>query len=208
MNRFTFSRMHSHPTRRIRHAIRPARVIVLAAFLSLGACVVPQPIYTGSGPQNDPAAPQSGSPDRGASPATGPMVEMVEAHNIWRRNVSVPPLQWSAQLADTAQRWANTLQAEGCSMRHSSGGAFGENLSWSQGRRMTPSQVVDLWAEERFDYSYENNQCAQGKVCGHYTQVVWADTSTLGCGVARCGDAEVWVCNYQPPGNYLGQRPY
>jgi pathogenesis-related protein 1 len=30
----------------------------------------------------------------------------------------------------------------------------------------------------------------------------------VGCGVARSGRTEVWVCNYDPPGNYVGERPY
>jgi hypothetical protein len=54
-------------------------------------------------------------------------------------------------------------------------------------------------------------------VCGHYTQIVWKTTTRLGCGVALCDQNspfmgfpkwEFWVCNYAPPGNYNGQRPY
>jgi hypothetical protein len=26
--------------------------------------------------------------------------------------------------------------------------------------------------------------------------------------MATCGGTEVWVCNYDPAGNVLGQRPY
>ncbi|NET40232.1 MAG: hypothetical protein F6K19_51255 [Cyanothece sp. SIO1E1] len=45
--------------------------------------------------------------------------------------------------------------------------------------------------------------------CYHYTQVVWRRTNKLGCGIAdhrRLG--KIVVCNYDPPGNFLGQRPY
>jgi hypothetical protein len=45
-------------------------------------------------------------------------------------------------------------------------------------------------------------------VCGHYTQIVWRNTKSVGCAVARGKGVEVWVCNYDPPGNYAGQRPY
>ena len=45
--------------------------------------------------------------------------------------------------------------------------------------------------------------------CGHYTQVIWRNTQRVGCGVAVCPNgAEIWTCNYDPPGNYLGQNPY
>ncbi len=44
--------------------------------------------------------------------------------------------------------------------------------------------------------------------CGHYTQIVWRGTTTLGCAVARSSFREVWVCEYSPAGNIVGQRPY
>src|ERR1700741_2518569 len=42
----------------------------------------------------------------------------------------------------------------------------------------------------------------------NYTQVVWAKTRAVGCAVAADQSQEVWVCNYAPPGNYVGYRPY
>jgi len=42
---------------------------------------------------------------------------------------------------------------------------------------------------------------------GHYTQVIWKNTTEVGCGVARSNQGEIWVCNYNPPGNYQGQNP-
>jgi pathogenesis-related protein 1 len=46
-------------------------------------------------------------------------------------------------------------------------------------------------------------------MCGHYTQLVWADTEAVGCAVARnpTQTYEVWVCNYTPGGNFAGERP-
>merc|ERR1711970_1279230 len=45
---------------------------------------------------------------------------------------------------------------------------------------------------------------------GHYTAIVWAGTTHVGCGKARCpGDGgDIITCNYFPPGNYEGERPY
>ncbi len=63
-------------------------------------------------------------------------------------------------------------------------------------------------------HSLSSNSCAAGKQCGHYTQLVWRDTERVGCGVANCnnvdgfGAGNLWVCNYDPPGNYVGERPY
>ncbi len=73
------------------------------------------------------------------------------------------------------------------------------------------ADAVDSWASEVPWYDYASNSCnaPAGKSCGHYTQVVWAKSTEVGCGVAICDDkGQVWVCNYKPAGNYSGQKPY
>jgi pathogenesis-related protein 1 len=147
---------------------------------------------------------------------------MITAHNRWRSTVGAPPLTYSPELAASAQKWADHLkQSNQCKMQHSKPDAkYGENLywasaiEWSDGRRelqtVSPKQVVDDWGNERADYNYKNNSCTKGKMCGHYTQVIWKSTTTVGCAVAICEDssAQVWVCQYQPPGNWVGEKPY
>jgi len=145
--------------------------------------------------------------------------EMVRAHNKWRRAVGVPDIKWSASLATTAQAWANNLEAtRGCNLVHSRG-RFGENLFWgsavryssgtTEAQTVAPTNVVDAWAGEKQYYTHGTNTCAEGKMCGHYTQVVWKTTTEVGCGSAVCADkSQVWVCNYAPAGNYIGQKPY
>jgi hypothetical protein len=64
------------------------------------------------------------------------------------------------------------------------------------------------------DYDYATNKCSG--VCGHYTQIVWGATTHLGCAKKTCttnnpfgkGSWEIWVCNYSPPGNFVGKKPY
>jgi pathogenesis-related protein 1 len=148
--------------------------------------------------------------------------QMVAAHNRWRAAVGAAPLTYSQELAASSQKWANQLkQNNRCQMRHSKpDGKYGENLfwasalEWSDGKRevqqVSPKKVVDDWAGERADFDYKNNRCAKGRMCGHYTQVVWSTTATVGCAVAVCEDTreQVWVCRYQPPGNWVGKKPY
>jgi pathogenesis-related protein 1 len=43
---------------------------------------------------------------------------------------------------------------------------------------------------------------------GHYTQAVWNSTTSIGCATASNANAEVLVCRYNPPGNFIGQAPY
>lgn len=146
--------------------------------------------------------------------------EMVKAHNRWRREVGVPPVRWAADLGRIAQQWAEHLRAaNGCKMVHSQTKKLGENLHWASARKwsdgrtqrqnMTPTQVTDSWGSEKADYNYAANTCADGEMCGHYTQMVWESSTEMGCGMAFCSDdSQVWVCNYRPAGNYVGLRPY
>lgn len=153
------------------------------------------------------------------------MQGMTEAHNKVRAEVGVKGLAWSDDLTTYAQEWADHLALEqGCRMQHRShqadiGDDYGENLYWASARRLsdgtvefqkiTPENVVRSWAQEVADYSSEENSCRTGKVCGHYTQIVWEKTVQVGCGRAVCSDkSQIWVCNYDPPGNVVGQRPY
>jgi pathogenesis-related protein 1 len=154
---------------------------------------------------------------------TGRLKGITDAHNAIRADVSnptpdpaLPELEWSDDLADVAQDWADELADRDCALQHSSG-QYGENLAWFGGQQGTAEQVVEAWASEVACYEYGrfmdddqcSAQCDDSGGCGHYTQVVWRDTREVGCGLATCsGDREVWVCNYDPPGNYIGQLPY
>lgn len=163
--------------------------------------------------------------DRGAAaPAVAEVnpAAMLAAHNQWRARVGVGPMRYSAALAASSQAWADELRRSNqCRMRHSAGnGQIGENLFWasagvwSSGRRelqqVSDAKVVDSWGSEQRDYDYASNRCAAGKVCGHYTQVVWQQSTEVGCAVAVCADSleQVWVCQYQPAGNIVGRPPY
>ena len=131
--------------------------------------------------------------------------EMLTAHNSVRAQLKIAPLTWSERIARNAQEWADKLLAEK-RFAHRPNSRYGENLYEIIGGRASPAQVVGDWASEASDYDYGSNKCR--KVCGHYTQIVWAATKEVGCAIARDGRREVWVCNYDPPGNYVGRRPY
>jgi pathogenesis-related protein 1 len=131
--------------------------------------------------------------------------EMVQAHNSVRSRLNLPPLMWSDKLAAVAQQWAETLLARK-QFVHRPKSAYGENLFEVIGAHASPAQVVREWASEARNYDYASNRCHG--VCGHYTQIVWRDTREVGCGVARGSGREVWVCDYSPPGNWVGKHPY
>jgi hypothetical protein len=146
---------------------------------------------------------------------------MLKAHNVVRNKHGLTPLKWSGKLASYSQDWANRLGSTGsCKMVHRSGEPpYGENLywaspvSWSTGeasvQSITIKDVVKSWTDEEEWYNYNKNSCRPGKKCGHYTQVVWEDTTEVGCAIKVCADkSQSWVCSYNPPGNFVGKRPY
>jgi len=141
-----------------------------------------------------------------AAPASSSLGrEMVVSHNAVRTRVGTAPLKWSEPLASVAQQWADRLIENG-KFEHSHNPNYGENLYEIEGAVATPAEVIRAWAEEVRDYDYRSNSCHG--VCGHYTQIVWGDTREVGCAVARAGRREVWVCEYDPPGNWEGRKPY
>lgn len=132
---------------------------------------------------------------------------ILNAHNTLRKRYGLPALTWSPKLASYAQQWANTLLHKN-GFQHRPNAPYGENLAEASGQQLTPEQVVNMWGSESRYYDHAGNSCAPGNVCGHFTQIVWKDTKDVGCGMARNDRREVWVCNYNPPGNVIGRKPY
>ncbi len=158
-------------------------------------------------------APGDGGDDSGtAGSGDADPLGAASAHNAVRQAVSpaadppLPDLTWGDDLAAVAQTVADT-----CVFEHS-GNDFGENLYAGTGTP-TIQDAVDAWASEVADYDYDSNGCSG--VCGHYTQIVWRDTTRVGCAFADCETLQgagfggrYWVCEYDPPGNFIGQKPY
>lgn len=159
---------------------------------------------------------------------TGIFVGMTAAHNATRSALGLAPLTWSEDLAAIAQNWSDTLTSEDCgSIMHRMPNRYGENIA-EQGSSggigpFAPEQAVANWVAEESCWTFGSiqgtetcdAQCVSAQFssgCGHYTQVVWANTKRVGCGYSTCQKDrttyEVWVCNYDPPGNFIGQTPY
>jgi len=178
------------------------------------------------------AAQSGGSPNTGGAPNTGgtgsgsgeppDLAGTLEAHNAERRKNNIPELVWDPALAQVAQTWASKCVDAKAPMGlidHNTGlpnnvgyagGSVGENIYGSTANA-TGVAATNSWIAEKADYNYANNTCAQGKVCGHYTQVVWRNTKKVGCVLYDCAALKfrkTVVCNYSPAGNFNGQKPY
>uniref|UniRef100_A0A5K3EMP2 SCP domain-containing protein n=1 Tax=Mesocestoides corti TaxID=53468 RepID=A0A5K3EMP2_MESCO len=133
--------------------------------------------------------------------------EGLKAHNYLRSLHGCPPLTFALDLAVSAQVYAEKLAGLG-TIRHSGYSDVGENLALSLG----PSQSTDfsgvmvtlLWYNEISDYEFTGVDQIS---CGHFSQVVWKETKSIGMGLARTEDGQVIVAvaHYRPPGNVSGQ---
>ncbi|XP_068647742.1 pathogenesis-related protein PR-1-like [Aristolochia californica] len=137
--------------------------------------------------------------------------QFLYAHNLVRVAHWEVPLIWDFNLQKYAQWWANQRRGD-CKLEHSfpeDDFKLGENVFWGGGSAWTPSDAVDDWAGEEKYYSYAKNTCEAGQMCGHYTQIVWKSTRRMGCARVVCDNGDVFMtCNYDPPGNYFGEKPY
>ncbi|GAB4814577.1 hypothetical protein N2152v2_001623 [Parachlorella kessleri] len=153
--------------------------------------------YTPIGDSPSPQAPVTPAPAGDFSGGNCPDPQAaLEAHNIVRAAHNAPPLQWSVGLAQSAQAWANT-----CTFAHS-GGPYGENLM-SYGVASCAS-AVEGWASEVSLWPPGSNDWIHD--AGHFTQVVWKETTLVGCGWTDCGGPGLifMLCQYYYRGNILG----
>ena len=150
------------------------------------------------------AKPVAKEPASTAKPPSDPVAAAwVKAHNEARAKHCAQPLEWSPAIAKVAQKWAEQLKAKGCVFGHSGNEKYGENLAAGTIGALDPESTVAMWYDEIKLYKFPNGGFS-GKT-GHFTQLVWTDTTQVGCGHVQCNGNDVYVCNYNPPGNWDGQ---
>ncbi|KAI8842627.1 CAP domain-containing protein [Chytriomyces cf. hyalinus JEL632] len=129
---------------------------------------------------------------------------MLAAHNAFRASNGIGPLQYDSAIALHSVSWAKVLASQGCNLVHGDHDGLGQNLYMSSGTstpRNSMQEMFDAWSSE---------DISPGGALNHATQALWPKTTKVGCAIAwgtsRNGwQCEVLVCNYSPPGNYVGK---
>lgn len=159
---------------------------------------------------------------------------ILDKHNELRRKVAkgeewgqpaaanMKKMYWNTELETVAQRWADQ-----CDFGHDDerckddGTSVGQNVFWSanserKSERDVMSSLIDAaqgWYDEVTDPGYSFSDPWQSNYgTGHYTQLVWAESDELGCGMVYYEGGSMYetivVCNYAVHGNFKGRSMY
>ena len=129
----------------------------------------------------------------------------VEEHNIHRKIVGSPPVRWSDTLEIAAQKQVNLIVANPNSADIDN--YYGVNLYRSV-KEPTAADILANWVKQQKYYHGEEITEKNKLIYGQYTQVIWAQTVSIGCAMAQTqGEMYYVVCFYNPKGNTIGQKP-
>jgi hypothetical protein len=167
--------------------------LVGAAFLLLGA---------------------TSTPAARIEPGVGPVTELEQrllaAHNTERARVGAAPLQWDPALASSAASYGPTLASLDRLVHSPRAGRPGqrENLWMGSRGAYSAEQMVGSWIAERAllkpgTYPFVS-ATGRWEDVSHYTQLVWASTTRVGCAVHSSPKTDFLICRYSPPGNKDG----
>lgn len=97
-------------------------------------------------------------------------------------------------------------------------GNFGQNIMAGVEAQNINAGITNHMYNDEMEYykSYGGEPDESGlELWGHFTQIVWADSQQVGCWTTDCGKDNLQnvnpgvgdqftVCNYYPPGNFVG----
>ncbi|MCJ1263277.1 hypothetical protein MMC22_003147 [Lobaria immixta] len=149
---------------------------------------------------------------------------VLNSTNFYRKQHNASDLTWNNSLATYAASYAEkclwehsvrALPAHAVSIfaflwcpDSSQHGPSGENLAESY---PNITAAIEAWGNERGKYDFDR-PTGFSKATGHFTQLVWKDTKSVGCGRKQCDNGDTdgahgWlvVCEYWPAGNVDGE---
>ncbi|KAI1119023.1 CAP domain-containing protein [Nemania sp. NC0429] len=125
---------------------------------------------------------------------------ILNSTNAYRSAHNASAVVWNGTLASFATDYlASDKVGAACAFAHS-GGPYGENLAIGYA---DATASVEAWGDEGGEYDF--GKPGFSEATGHFTQLVWKDTSAVGCGRRLCGERGWYlVCEYWPRGNVVG----
>jgi len=121
-------------------------------------------------------------------------------------------LSWDNDTQALAQQWADNCRfghpagSEKSQYLNTTSFSLGQNIAMGTGH-MTWKKAIEMWHSEAKQFTF-GEVPKNSAVVGHYTALVWASTSIVGCGYKLCPAGKMtaqasnyFVCNFGPAGN-------
>lgn len=103
---------------------------------------------------------------------------------------------------------------------HIGGGGYGQNIGYG----ITPKNIGEMITNMMYNaeipyftsWGFADPIMSMFEKWGHFSQIVWKDSKTVGCATYHCdnlenadgGSSDYTVCNYYPPGNVGGMYAF
>lgn len=145
---------------------------------------------------------------------------LLHQHNLFRSKIATGThpaanmnvFSYNMELEFIAQCWANNCRyMEDTCRATQEFSTPGQNIFQTKLTRTPLEKAMDFWSR---NWQYLNTyhiklyQENYAKNISYLTQLVWAETTHIGCGVSRYSIYIFIVCNYGPGGNIEGEPVY
>ena len=130
---------------------------------------------------------------------------LLSATNALRAKHGSQPLKWSAEAASKAEELVKEIASTG-KLKHANHKGMGQNLAYSMGKEFTGKDAANMWYKEIENYNFKKPGFKPNT--GHFTQLVWAETTEMGSAVVVKGKETYVVANYIPPGNVTNEGQF
>ncbi|EON61764.1 hypothetical protein W97_00980 [Coniosporium apollinis CBS 100218] len=172
-------------------------------------------------PSEAPVTSEAAAPAPTSGRPTGYADLVLRHHNVHRANHSAPALVWDENLAAIAREIGSS-----CKYEHNTkagGGGYGQNIAAGVRENNVTAVITELFynGEVNFyegQYGKADPDMGNFHGWGHFSQIVWKETTAVGCHTFDCSAREgklanvganvapfFTVCNYKKPGNWGGQ---
>lgn len=117
--------------------------------------------------------------------------ECIEVINKYRLNHQAKAINFSQDLADKAQKWADGGRF-GYDMK--SRGKYGQLIEWDvKDELQNFTTVIKHWHDKERDFDFASGRSKTGKTLHDFTQIVWKKARSAGCAQSEIFGSKYYV---------------
>ena len=125
---------------------------------------------------------------------------VLERHNFLRSKHNATSLKWDNLLEENAKQKAKKYESENCPKKRDSLKEYGILVFNGYGTLYTEEEIVDHFYEGAYHWKWKNFLLNEFNYNFYdFVQILWKDSSKIGCSKACCIGNQIWICIYNPP---------